>query len=83
MELDFIKAKSTAAEYAGKFNKRIVSARENTEYWFFEADNNDHPIDDGAGSCYISKKDGSLKQLNLIDMEFNSGFSQTATDIDL
>ncbi|MBO4813038.1 hypothetical protein J5491_02710 [Candidatus Saccharibacteria bacterium] len=49
---------------------------------FFEADNDEHPIDDGAGSCYISKKDGSLRQLNLIDMEFNSNFSQTAVNID-
>ena len=81
MELDFNKAKSMATEYANKFNKHIVGAKENAEYWFFEADNDDHPIDDGAGSCYISKKDGSLIRLNLIDMEFNSKFSQSAKDI--
>jgi hypothetical protein len=82
MELNFNTAKGMATEYAKKFNKQIVGAKENAEYWFFEADNDEHPIDDGAGSCYISKKDGSLRQLNLIDMEFNSNFSQTAVNID-
>lgn len=81
MELDFNKAKEIATEYASKFKKQVVSAKENNEYWFFEADNNEHPIDDGAGSCYISKKDGSIKQLNLIEMEFNSNFNQTANDL--
>lgn len=82
MELNFNVAKGMATEYAKKFNKQIVGAKESAEYWFFEADNDEHPIDDGAGSCYISKKDGSLRQLNLIDMEFNSNFSQTAVNID-
>lgn len=81
MELNFNAAKDMAAEYAKKFNKQIIGAKENAEYWFFEADNDERPIDDGAGSCYVNKKDGSLKQLNLVDMEFNSSFSQTAIDI--
>lgn len=45
-----------ATEYAKKFNKQIVGAKENAEYWFFEADNDEYPIDDSADSCYISKK---------------------------
>lgn len=83
MELEFEKAKNMATDYASKFNKWVVGAQENAEYWFFEADNDDHPFDDGAGSCYISKKDGTLKQLSLIDMEFNAAFGQTATDINI
>lgn len=83
MELDFEKAKNMAVNYANKFNKQVVGAKENAEYWFFEADNDDHPFDDSAGSCYISKKDGSLRQLSLIDMEFNSNFNQTATDVNI
>lgn len=83
MELDFEKAKSMATDHANKFNKWIVGAQENAEYWFFEADNDYHPFDDGAGSCYISKKDGTLRPLNPIDMEFNAVFDQTATDINM
>lgn len=83
MELNFDKAKDMATEYAKKFNKQVVGAKENTEYWFFEADNEEHPFDDGAGSCYINKKDSSLRQLSLVDMEFNSTFNQTAVDISL
>ena len=82
MELNFDTAKEMATKYAKKFNKQVIGAKENADYWFFEADNDEHPIDDGAGSCYVSKSDGSLQKLDLVDIDFNSRFNQTATDID-
>ena len=71
-------AKKIADEKAKEFNKVVVGISENDEYWLFNADNNSHPIDDGAGSCYISKKDGSIRSLNRWDMEFNKKFDENS-----
>jgi len=35
MELNFNVVKGMATEYAKKFDKQIVGAKENAEYWFF------------------------------------------------
>ena len=71
-------AKKIADKKAKEFNKVVVGISENDEYWLFNADNNSHPIDDGAGSCYISKKDGSIRSLNRWDMEFNKKFDENS-----
>ncbi len=79
--ITFIDAKKIADEKAKEFNKEVVGISENDEYWLFNADNEHHPIDDGAGSCYISKKDGSIRPLNRWDMEFTKKFDETAKDL--
>lgn len=79
--ITFEKAKKIADEKAKEWNKVVVSISENNEYWLFNADNDSHPIDDGAGSCYISKKDGSIRPLNRWDIEFTKKFDETAKDL--
>ena len=79
--ITFIDAKKIADEKAKEFNKEVVGISENDEYWLFNADNEHHPIDDGAGSCYISKIDGSIRTLNRWDMEFTKKFDETAKDL--
>lgn len=46
-----------AKEYADSCNKKIVLAQENDDYYYFKTEK---AFDDGAGNCYISKKDGTL-----------------------
>ena len=79
--ITFEEAKKIADEKAKEWNKVVVGISENDEYWLFNADNDSHPIDDGAGSCYISKKDGTIKPLNRWDMEFTKKFDETAKDL--
>lgn len=79
--ITFEKAKKIADEKAKEWNKVVVSISENNEYWLFNADNDSHPIDDGAGSCYISKKDGSVRPLNRWDIEFTKKFDEAAKDL--
>lgn len=78
--ITFEKAKKIADEKARECNKVVVGISENDEYWRFDADNDSHPIDDGAGSCFISKKDGSIRTLNHWDMEFTKKFNETAKE---
>ena len=51
-----------AKEYADSCHKKIVLAQENDDYYYFETE---RAIDDGAGNCYISKKDGTLIPVHL------------------
>lgn len=76
--ITFEQAKKIADEKAKEWNKLVVGISENDEYWLFNADSDSHPIDDGAGSCYISKKDGSTRGLNLWDMDFTRKFKESA-----
>lgn len=79
--MNFEEAKRIADEKAKEWNKVVVGISENDEYWLFNADNDSHPIDDGAGSCYISKIDGSIRPLNRWDIEFTKKFDETAKDL--
>ena len=51
-----------AKEYADSCNKKIVWAEENDDYYYFQTEK---AFDDGAGNCYISKKDGTLIPVHL------------------
>lgn len=69
------KAKSKASE-CGKI---IMEILENEEWWCFEAGlPNKQFFDDGAGSIYVNKKDGTIRGLNLWDVEFTTKFRNEA-----
>ena len=74
--IDFETAKKNASEYAKNYNKIIVKIEENNEYWHFEAEFEDGhgDFDNGIGSSYISKKDGSLRGLEPWNMDFTRNF---------
>ena len=74
--ISFEKAKEIATNKAKEYGKVIVSISENDDYWFFEAGLEDGSVtyDNGAGSIYISKKDGSQKEDNYYLSEFNQKF---------
>ena len=76
-------AKIIAAEKAKKYGKIIFSISENDEYWFFAAGMEDGRItyDDGAGSVFISKKDGSIVEDNYYLSDFGQKFHATAREI--
>lgn len=72
------KAKSKAYE-CGKI---IMEIFENEEWWCFEAGlPNKQFFDDGAGSIYVNKKDGTIRGLNLWDVEFTTKFRNEAVTI--
>lgn len=72
------KAKSKASE-CGKI---IMEILENEEWWCFEAGlPNKQFFDDGAGSIYVNKKDGTIRGLNLWDVEFTTKFRNDAVTI--
>lgn len=81
--MNFEQAKELAEKEASEFGKIIVKIEENTEYWRFEAAFEDGHVDldDGAGGCYVSKKDGSVRGLQPWDMEFTEKFYKTAKTI--
>lgn len=76
-------AKVIAEEKAKQYGKIIFSIYENDEYWFFEAGLEDGRItyDDGAGSVFISKKDGSVVEDNYYLSDFCQRFHSTAREI--
>ena len=81
--ISFEKAKEIASNIAKEYGKVIVSILENDEYWYFEAGLEDGTptIDNGAGSIYISKIDGSQKEDNYYLSEFNQKFISNAKEI--
>lgn len=78
--ITFEKAKEIAKEEAGKHGKIIETIEENDDYWLFKAGFEDGHVDfdDGVGSIYISKADGSTRGLNLWDMDFTRKFKESA-----
>lgn len=76
----FDKAKEIAAERAKSCGKIIVKIEENDKYWRFEAgfEDGSRAFDDGMGSVYISKKDGTVRNLELWDMDFTEEFYSNA-----
>ena len=78
--ITFEKAKEMATEEASKHGKIIETIEENDEYWLFKAGFEDghRDFDDGIGSIYISKVDGSTRGLNLWDMDFTRKFKESA-----
>ena len=81
--ISFEKAKEIASNKAKEYGKVVVSILENDEYWFFEAGLEDGSVtyDNGAGSIYISKIDGSQKEDNYYLSEFNQKFLSNAKEI--
>ena len=81
--ISFEQAKAIATEKAKEYGKVIVSILENDEYWFFEAGPEDGSVtfDNGAGSIYISKIDGSQKIDNYYLSDFNQKFMSDAKEI--
>ena len=69
-------SKKIVTEEASKHDKIIETIEENNEYWLFKAD-----FDDGIGSIYISKVDGSTRGLNLWNMDFTRKFKESAKEI--
>lgn len=59
--MTFEEAKYIAENKAKEVKKIIMSIKENEDYWYFEAGiPNEVLIDNGAGSLYVSKKDGTI-----------------------
>ena len=81
--MDFEKAKEIAEKKAKEYGKIIVYISENDEYWYFGAGFEDGTVsyDNGAGSVYISKKDGSEEVDYYYLSEFNQNFEETAKEI--
>ena len=79
-EITFEKAKEIAENCAKEHGKIVAKIEENDEYWRFEAEFEDghRDFDDGIGSVYISKKDGSIRGLQLWDMEFTQKFNESS-----
>lgn len=64
--MNFEEAKIKAEREAKQDGKIIMKIAENNNYWYFEAGlPNEQFFDDGAGSIYISKKDGSIIPMHL------------------
>ena len=80
-KINFEKAKEIAATKASEYGKVVKRILENQEYWKFEAEFPDghQDIDDGIGSIYISKKDGTIKALDLWNIDFTSDFNESAS----
>ncbi|MDE5888569.1 MAG: hypothetical protein K2H20_00970 [Bacilli bacterium] len=64
--MTFEEAKAKAEINVNKVGKIIMKIQENNDYWFFEAGlPNEVFVDDGAGSVYVSKKDGAIIPMHL------------------
>lgn len=75
-------AKKKAKSRALECEKIIMEILENEEWWCFEAGlPNKQFFDDGAGSIYVNKKDGTIRGLNLWDVEFTTKFRNDAVTI--
>ena len=70
--MTFDEAKEKAEAKIKELGKIIMKIQENDDYWFFDAGlPNEQFFDDGAGSVYINKKDGTIipKQLWLPEVQ--------------
>lgn len=78
--ITFEKAKEKALAIASEKGKIIIRIEENDEYWLFKAGFEDghKNFDNGAGSSYISKADGSTRGLKPWDMDFTRKFEESA-----
>lgn len=64
--MSFEEAKAKAEIESNKVGKVIMKIQENNDYWFFEAGlPNERFFDDGAGSIYINKNDGTIVPMRL------------------
>lgn len=64
--MSFEEAKAKAEIEANKVGKVIMKIQENNDYWFFDAGlPNEHFFDDGAGSIYVNKNDGTTVPMRL------------------
>lgn len=64
--MTFEEAKIKAENEAEKVGKKIMKIQENNDYWFFEAGlANEQFFDDGAGSIYINKNNGTIIPMHL------------------
>ena len=83
--ITFEEALNKAQKEAARADKVVVSAKENAEWWRFDAERTDgqHAFDDGAGSVYVNKQTGEIRKLQLWDVDFTAAFNETATSIDL
>lgn len=83
--MTFEEAKKKAEIKANEVGKKIMKIQENEDYWFFDAGlPNERSFDDGAGSIYISKKDGTLIPMHLWlpeVQELNSKFRENSKTI--
>lgn len=62
----FEEAKAKAEIEVNRVGKIIMKIQENNDYWFFDAGlPNERFFDDGAGSIYINKKDGTIIPMHL------------------
>lgn len=83
--MTFEEAKAKAELKAKEVGKIIMKIQENNEYWFFSAGlPNEKLFDGGAGSIYLSKKDGTIipMQLWLSELqELNNTFKENSNTI--
>lgn len=83
--MTFEEAKEKAEIKVNEVGKKIMKIQENEDYWFFNAGlPNEQFFDDGAGSVYISKKDGTLIPMHLWlpeVQELNSKFGENSKTI--
>lgn len=83
--MNFEEAKKKAEIEANKVEKIIMRIQENNDYWFFEAGlPNERFFDDGAGSMYINKKDGTIIPMHLWKQEIqelNAKFKQESKTV--
>ena len=79
----FEQAKAIATDEARKHGKIVIRIEENDEYWLFKAGFEDghREFDDGIGSIYVSKKDGTTRGLNLWDTDFTRKFKDSAKEV--
>lgn len=81
----FEEAKAIAEIEVKKVGKIIMKIQENNDYWFFDAGlPNEQFFDDGAGSIYINKKDGTIIHMHLWLLEvqeLNTKFQENSTTI--
>ena len=82
-KITFEKAKEIADNCAKEHGKIVAKIEENDEYWKFKAEFEDghRDFDNGIGSVYISKKDGSMRGLQPWDMEFARKFNESSKEI--
>lgn len=84
-KMTFEEAEKKAEIKANEVGKKIMRIQENKDYWFFDAGlPNEQFFDDGAGSIYISKKDGTLIPMHLWlpeIQELNSKFRKNSKTI--
>ena len=78
--ISFNQAKEIAKKEKKKYGKIVTKIEENDEYWRFEAEFEDghRDFDNGIGSVYISKKDGTIRRLQPWDIDFTREFQESS-----